>query len=248
MPIKEIAPRLIEFHRLMRELAAESARLEGVPEEMRAVHDEYSAARAEIDALAAGAEEAARERRAREGAVAESQEKLKHFQQQVSRVRNQREYGALLTEIDTAKTALRGLEDGALDLLERTESTSRSLAERRDAFVELDARWSEAMAAWEAKKPAVAERVRELRGEADRLRAELPRNVVAQYERVAERYKGEALAPVARTDRAGGAVLWHCASCNYQVRAQVAVEIRNHGAVIQCEGCRRFLVAADAGA
>lgn len=246
--MNDLAPRLSEFHRLMREHAAETERLNGVPEDMRALHDEYTAARAEIDALVAGAEEAARERRAREGAVADSLEKVKKFQQQVSRVRNQREYGALLTEIDTAKTTLRGLEDGALEILERAESTTRTLAERREAFADLEARYAAALAAWEAKKPSVAERVRALKSEADRIRAELPRNIVAQYERVSERYRGDALAPIARTERAGGTVLWHCASCNYQVRAQVAVEIRTRGAIVQCEGCRRFLVAADSGA
>jgi predicted nucleic acid-binding Zn-ribbon protein len=246
--MNDLAPRLAEFHRLMRELAAETERLNGVPEDMRALHDEYTAARAEIDALVAGAEDAARERRAREGAVADSQEKLKHFQQQVSRVRNQREYGALLTEIDTAKTSLRGLEDGALDILERAETTTRTLAERRESFAGLEERYAAAMAAWEAKKPSVAERVRALQADADRVRAELPRNIVAQYARVSERYKGEALTPIARTERAGGTILWHCASCNYQVRAQVAVEIRTHGVIVQCEGCRRFLVGADPGA
>jgi predicted nucleic acid-binding Zn-ribbon protein len=69
--------------------------------------------------------------------------------------------------------------------------------------------------------------------------------VVANYGRLAERYRGEALAPLARVERAGGSVIWACSACNFQVRPQVALEIRTHSAVTQCDGCRRYLYAAD---
>jgi len=248
MNTPHIAPRLAEYHRLSCELVRESARLAGVPEEMRAVHEEYTAARAEIDSLAAQAEGALRERVAREGEVADAQEKLRKFQAQVSRVRNQREYGALLAEIDGAKSALRALEDGVLELLERAEAAQRELGERRAAFGDIEARHGAALAAWEARKPEVAARVAELEAAAAALRAELPKPVVSQYARLAERYHGEAVARLARAERAGGAVIWHCAACNYHVRPQAALEIRSRGMLAQCDGCRRFLVADDADA
>ena len=53
------------------------------------------------------------------------------------------------------------------------------------------------------------------------------------------------MALVQSVERAGGATIWHCSSCNYQVRPQVAVEIRTHGAIVQCDGCRRFLHFQD---
>jgi predicted nucleic acid-binding Zn-ribbon protein len=245
MNTPHLAPRLAEYHRLARELAQESARLHGVPEEMRALHDEHAAARAALDELAARADGALRERVAREGEVADAQERLRKFQQQVSRVRNQREYGALLGEIDGAKAALRGLEDGVLELLERAEAAKRELAERESAFGELAERHAAGLAAWEAKKPAVAARVAELEAAVAALRAELPKGIVSQYGRLAERYQGEALATLARTERAGGTVLWHCSACNYHVRPQAALEIRSRGVLSQCDGCRRFLVADE---
>ncbi|MCM2269592.1 MAG: hypothetical protein NDJ75_05780 [Thermoanaerobaculia bacterium] len=248
MNTPHLAPRLAEYHRLACELAQESARLSGVPEEMRALHDEYVAARATLDQLAEQAESALRERVAREGEVADAQERLRKFQQQVSRVRNQREYGALLGEIDGAKSAVRGLEDGVLELLERAEAAKRELEERQVAFAELAERHAAALAAWEAKKPTVAARVAELEAAAGALRAELPKGVVSQYARLSERYRGEAIARLARTERAGGVVLWHCSSCNYHVRPQAALEIRSRGMLAQCDGCRRFLVPDDSEA
>jgi len=248
MNTPHLAPRLAEYHRRVRELAQESARLTGVPEEMRALHDEHAAERAALDQLAELAESAVRERVSREGQVAEAQERLRKFQQQVSRVRNQREYGALLGEIDGAKVALRGLEDGVLELLERAEAAKRELEAREAAFAALAERYAAALAEWEARKPAVAARVAELETAVAALRAELPKGVVSQYARLAERYQGEAIAVLARTERAGGTVLWHCSSCNYHARPQAALEIRSRGVLAQCDGCRRFLVADIGGA
>lgn len=248
MNTPHLAPRLAEYHRLARELARESARLAGVPEEMRALHDEHVAARAALDELAELADAALRERVGREGEVADAQEKLRKYQQQVSRVRNQREYGALLGEIDGAKAALRALEDSVLELLERAEAAKSELAERQSGFAELDARYAEALAEWEAKKPEVAARVAELEAAVAAVRAELPKAVVSQYARLADRYLGEALATLAQVERAGGAVIWHCSACNYHVRPQAALEIRSRGVLSQCDGCRRFLVADAADA
>jgi predicted nucleic acid-binding Zn-ribbon protein len=238
-----IAPRLTLYHRLMRELAVETERLEGVPEEMRAVHDEFTEAQAAIEQLRRGAEEAGHERRTREAAVADAQEKLRKYQQQVSLVRNQREYGALLSEIDGAKTALRTLEEGALEAIDRAERLTRELQERRSGIGDLESRYQAALADWETKKPAVAARVRDLKADVEQARKQLPPGMPAQYDRIAARYRGDVLTTVRRAERPNGAVLWHCATCNYKTRSQLAVEILTRGAVVQCDGCKRFLLA-----
>jgi predicted nucleic acid-binding Zn-ribbon protein len=243
--MKDLARHLATYHRLAHELARARARLAGVPEEMQALHDEHVAAQAELDSLAATAEEARQQRAVREGAVTAAQDQLQKFQQQVPRVRNQREYGALLTEIDHAKSNLRALEEAVLEVLETAESATRALEERRGDFADLASRYAAALAEWEARKPEVAARADDLEREAAAVRGELPRAVVAQYERLAERYRGEALADVLSVERAGGSVIWHCGSCNYQVRPQVVLEIRTRGAIVQCDGCRRFLHVSE---
>ena len=78
--------RLLDFHRLSRDLAAARELLGGVPDDMRALHDEFTAERAALDALEGAALEAKKKRIAAEGAVADAQERLRKFQQQVSRV------------------------------------------------------------------------------------------------------------------------------------------------------------------
>jgi predicted nucleic acid-binding Zn-ribbon protein len=237
---------LIRLCQSMQLLAADTALLAGVPDEMRALHEEFTRESAALEKLEQDAESAALERRKADAAIADAQEKQKHFQQQVGRVRNQREYGALLTEIDNAKQNAKALEEGALSALERSEELVKELAARRQAFGELEGRYQEAMARWEAEKPEVARRAAERQADVKALEEGLPRPVLAHLKRIFERYRGEALSLLKRAERTGAAAIWHCGSCNYQIRAQVAVEIRTRGAIVQCEGCKRFLRPEDA--
>ena len=233
---------LIDLARSMQALAADTALLAGVPDDMRALHEEYVEAQAAIDRLVDDVESATLERRKAESAIADAQEKLKHFQQQVGQVRNQREYGALLTEIDTAKGQSKSLEDAALEALERADQIGKELEERRAAFVELEQRHNEALARWEAEKPEVAARAAGHETDVERLRAGISRPVLGHLKRIFERYHGEVFSVLGRVERPGNLLaIWHCSTCNYQIRPQVAVEIRNKGSIVQCEGCQRFL-------
>ena len=90
-------------------------------------------------------------------------QKVRHFQEQIGLVRNQREYGALLQEIDTAKAKIRELEEQVLEAMERQENTVEEKAAKESGFQELDERYAAELDKWEAEKPEVARRAEELR-------------------------------------------------------------------------------------
>jgi predicted nucleic acid-binding Zn-ribbon protein len=233
---------IVELQRSLIELGAAEQRLHGIPDWMRELHEEHAARKAEIESLEEAAAAASRDRRAAESAVADAQEKLKKYQQQINRVSTQREYGALLHEIDTVKSEISGFEEQAFSSLERHEQAQRELAGKRESFKELDERYAAELGRWEGEKPEVARQVEALRGQILALKERLPRQVVAQFERILERNPGRALAPVRLIEGPRkGPREWHCGLCNYRVRPQVVVEIRNGDGLVQCDSCKRIL-------
>lgn len=240
---------IVELQKALDEHGAARALLDGIPDWMQELHAEHSAEKAEIDALDAAATEAAAEQRAANAEVETLQEKLKTYQAQISQVRNQREYGALLHEIDAAKEQIRILEEQALQALERQESAKSALAERREAFTDLDQRYAVELEKWEAEKPTVAAEVERLEGRIATLREKLPRNILDLFMRILARYDGVALAPVLTVDPVGkGPQISHCGVCNYRVRPQAVVEIMNHGKIVPCDSCKRILYLEEASA
>jgi predicted nucleic acid-binding Zn-ribbon protein len=233
---------ILELQAALVELREAERRLHGIPDWMRELHEEHTARRGEIEALEETAEEAARQRRVAEAAVQDAQEKLKKYQQQINKVSNQREYGAILQEIDTVKGQITTSEEQAFAALDQHEKADKELATLRESFRETEERYATELARWEGEKPGVARQVEALQARIGDLKQRLPRPVVSQFERILLRYPNGAIAPVRPLERPGQKQReWHCAACNYRVRPQVVVEIRNGSGMIQCDSCKRIL-------
>jgi predicted nucleic acid-binding Zn-ribbon protein len=233
---------IVELQDTLTRLTAARARISGIPEWMQELHAEHAAEREAIEALEASAEQAAHERREAEASIADAQEKLQRYQQQINAVTTTREYGALLQEIDHVKAQIRTGEEQGLAALERQDDARRAAVEKRHAFRDLDERYATELRRWEAEKPAVASEIGALETRVAELRAQVPRPYLSLFERLLERMGGTALAPVRRLETAAkGVQVWHCAACHYRVRPQAVVEIRNRGSLVQCESCKRIL-------
>jgi predicted nucleic acid-binding Zn-ribbon protein len=235
---------IVELQSAITQLKEAEHRLSGVPDWMRELHEEHSTRKREIDALQEASDEAAKERRTAEASTEDAQEKLKKYQQQINRVSTQREYGALLQEIDTVKQQITASEGQAFSSLERAEKAQQDLAAKRESFRELDERYATELARWEGEKPGVTRQIADLKKRIAELRAQLPRQVVSIFERILDRYpNGGALASVRPIERPPGKTQreWACSACNYRIRPQSLVEIRNSGGIVQCDSCKRIL-------
>jgi predicted nucleic acid-binding Zn-ribbon protein len=233
---------ILELQTALTQLQEADQRLHGIPDWMRELHEEHTVQRTAIERLEETAAEAARQRRAAEAAVQDAQEKLKKYQQQINKVSTQREYGAILQEIDTVKGQITASEEAAFSALDQHEKADKELAALRESFRATEERYAEEMARWEAEKPGVARQVEALKGQVAEIKKGLPRGLVAQFERILDRYPGGATAPVRPIERPGQKQReWHCSACNYRVRPQVVVEIRNGDTLVQCDSCKRIL-------
>ena len=236
---------IVALHKTKIELVAAEARLGGIPEWMQELHEEHSSRQGEIDAVAAQRDEAERERRAEEAALADAQERAQRYQSQISQVSTQREYTALLKEIDTVKDQIGEHEKKILEAIDQYEQTEKELAELREQFRDLDERYQAELAKWEDEKPAVVQRIEELTRQVEEIRVQLPRPALTIFDRLYERLGSQTLARVVKVQLRGTNAMWHCEACSFSVRPQVVVEIRNDGALTQCDSCKRILYLED---
>lgn len=233
---------ILELQAALSGLREAEQRLNGIPDWMRELHEEHERRKSEIETTEASAEEAAKLRRAAETTVQDAQEKLKKYQQQINQVSTQREYGALLQEIDTVKGQITSQEEQAFSSMERHEQAQKDLEALRASFQDIKDRYAAEMTRWEAEKPGIARQVEGFQARIAELKTALPRPLVSQFERILDRYPSGAVAGVRLIDRPGQKQReWHCSACNYRVRPQVVVEIRNGDELVQCESCKRIL-------
>lgn len=231
---------IVRLQETLTELEAARQRLDSIPDWMSELHEEHSTRLSEIEAEEEKREEAERAQREAEAAVADAREKLHKYQEQISQVTTQREYGALLKEIDTVKTEIREGEEAEVQALADAEEAEEQVEKMRAEFEDLDQRYQAELSKWEEEKPGVESSAAELEERAEELREEIPRNLLSLFQRLRERTGGEAVARVERLALPNGSHMWHCEACNYNVRPQILVEIQN-GQIHHCDSCKRIL-------
>lgn len=237
---------VVELQQAQDELGEARRLLDGIPSWMEELHAEHSERKAVIDGHEGEAEAAASERRSAEAEIDDLKERVKHFQGQISLVTSQREYGALLQEIDTAKRQIDDLEEAALTALATQEEIQETLVGEREAFQDLDQRYSDALKKWEAEKPDVAQQAETLAGRIEVLEQHVGPGTLAHFRRILDYYDGNAIAAVKQITRGKGPKMWHCGVCNYRVRPQAVVGIQTRNAIETCDSCKRILYIAEA--
>ena len=178
-------------------------------------------------------------RRAIEKEVAVHQGRLSKYRDQAMAVKTNQEYHAIQHEMAHAQGEIKKHEDAILErMLEADELTATIKAAEADLAAQ-----QKAIDAERAKmKTEDAERHRALEKlVADRaaLIAQIDKQVLATYERVATNRHGIAVA-----DAHDGI----CSVCHVRLRPQVANIVRRNDSIVQCDSCQRILYAQLPGA
>jgi uncharacterized protein len=159
------------------------------------------------------------------------QARLSKFKDQLMEVKTNKEYTAMLKEIEAAQTEVRRLEDR---ILERMLEHDDLVATQKAA----EARLAADKAVIAAERKQIEEETTRLERELEdstaaraRVVVEIAPRVLATYETVREK-RGTAVAEVK-----GG----YCSACHVRLRPQAANELRRNEIIFQCESCKRIL-------
>ena len=227
--------RLIRLQQL--ETAADEARrkIADHPARTQALDAGLQAARDLVGGIKARLAAAAEKRRAEEKEVAGVQTRLAKYKDQLLEVKTNREYTAMLHEIEAAQNDIRAREDRILEIMMESDELNAGI---KTSEAELKA----------AEKDVAAERavldteMAELQTEIDRTTAEreklvadIDRHVLSIFETTAKGRKGVAVA-----EAKDGL----CTICHVRLRPQVFNEVRKNESIIQCDSCRRILYFA----
>ena len=163
-------------------------------------------------------------------------EKLRTQQQTA---KNNKEYQAFLMEINTAKVDRGKVEDEAVKVMEGVE---KGQAELSGLASQLEAERGKLTAV----KAQLSDTLAKLQAEVDTFKpareqaaAALPQKVREAFDRMADRYDGEAMAKLTRPDRRREE--YSCDACNMELAIDVYNKLHNRDEIVVCPSCRRIL-------
>lgn len=227
--------RLIRLQQL--ETTADEARrrIADYPERTRVLDARLQAARDRFADVKSRLTAAQDRRRREEKDVATVQTRLARYKDQLLEVKTNREYTAMLHEIETAQNDIKTREDRILEIMLESDELGAT-AKTCEAELKI------AEKAIAAERAALDTEIAGLRTEIDRtaaarekLATEIDRRVLGTFEHVAKNRKGVAVAEAKNG---------HCTICHVRLRPQVFNEIRRNESIIQCDSCQRILYFA----
>ena len=163
-------------------------------------------------------------------------EKLRTQQQQA---KNNKEYQAFLVEINTGKVDRNKVEEEAIKVLEGIEKMQAELKE-------LQAQLQGEQAKAATMKSQITEQTAGLQAEIDAIKPEreaasqaVPRQAREAFDRLADRFDGEAMSPLIKPDKRREE--YSCSACMMDLVRDVYNKLHTRDELVFCPSCRRIL-------
>lgn len=232
MDAKGQLERLLRIQELAIQIRDSRAIVEGAPGRVEQIEQQFRERNAEYVAVQDQNDELELDQRTRSGELKTLEELRDKYKASLMEVKNQREYSAMLKEIDTVKAEISAHEEAILKDMEAIETLKGELEthaehikqERKQVEIDRDEVNTAAETARGKIESLVAER--------GTIESELPTPLRSRIALLETSRQGVFL-----TKADNGT----CLSCFVRVRPQAFQEVRTCTAVHTCSNCRRFL-------
>jgi hypothetical protein len=230
--LKEQLDLLWELQKIDLELKNIKDSQEGYPREIKRLDEKEKIEKEKIQKDKEKIESLEKERRRKEGQLSLEQEKIKKTEGRMFEVKTNKEYQALLTEIETLKGANSREEEEILQLLDELDELKKSLQKREKEI-------GTTLAKIEGDKKTLQERMARdqeiLKRQVERREAvtrRLPSTLHKLYNTLKEKRKGVGVVSVKQET---------CQGCFVHVPPQMFIEVQKNITLIRCPNCNRIL-------
>jgi len=228
---------LIRLQKIDGAIRARQEEKKKLPELLAALERKSDANKAELDNVREALETAQKSKRDRDRTLEEGAQKVEKLKSRTPDIKTNKEYTALLKEIETVEQENKTIEDDILKLMEKIDAAT---AEIKNA----EGRSAQEAAAIDAERKQLEENMAKLEGElaadvrardeiASRIDAALlakyQKRYVAQGGRVVVEVRGES-----------------CSGCFMSIPPQIFVNVKKNAEIITCPNCQRILYFKEA--
>jgi uncharacterized protein len=223
--------KLIALQQAEVELRRVKGQLADVPRVRAELDARLASERGRLEAARAALVDSQKARKQHEGALQDLEAKRSKYKGQLMEVKTNKEYTAMLHEIEGVEREIRDREDHVLAEMERAESLAGEVKAEEGLFKALEEKARSEGLALQSRESALEEERKRLQAARDATAATVPEDAMALFQRVA-RLRGVAVAE-ARDDM--------CQLCHVKLRPQLYVDLKRNESLVPCAHCGRIL-------
>jgi len=230
---------LVKLHLVDQQLRGLESRVTGARRHAKAQHNQLEKLKTDREQLAAQLKQAEASAANLEMEITATDERIEKLRQQMNSVKTNKEYSAMLVEVNTLKADRGKVEDRALELMGEVESLRTQLAELDASIAEQQRVAEMADAELNERHSEVADRLEELKAERAEAARELPGEALVIFDRLADTTDGEPMAPIIEQDRRR--LEYVCGGCYMQVPVEKVNLLLAKNEMVRCPSCTRIL-------
>jgi predicted nucleic acid-binding Zn-ribbon protein len=167
-------------------------------------------------------------------------ERLEKLRNDLNNSVTNKQYTAVLTEMNTVKLQRKEVESTVLELMEQVETIEAEVGEVETQITERIKVREIATTQLDERKTEIGDRLAELEREREAAAAEIPEAERRLFNKLADDYDGEAMAKVEEVSRRHRE--YACGACSLQIPFErVATLTSNANTLVSCASCHRIL-------
>jgi len=205
---------------------------EETPRRVSEIEKEFEHFEADYLARKAEHELALKNRKSLEQTIADLENKIARSKSRMSEVKTNKEYQAILKEIEDIKKDIASKEDSALELMEKIEALGRQVKDLEKDLAAQRRKLEENRQKLESESAQLKERLDYLEGLQQKVREKLEPELVKRSDFLFKKQAGIAVAAVENGV---------CQVCHLNIPPQKFIELQRDDAILQCPHCHRFL-------
>lgn len=177
-------------------------------------------------------EELRKQRREKEREIEEERDKVEKAKSKLMSIKTNKEYYAMLKEIEGTRRTNTAREDELLSLLSKYEESEKRLAERKAELDEVTGKYRERMTEVEARMGSFDEDIGKILDRKRQVASMLDASLVRRFEVIFERREG--LAIIAARN-------YSCTGCHMNISPQLFNMLQREDKILTCPNCNRIL-------
>jgi len=223
--------RLIRLQRAESELRRVETELQEIPRQKAEIDDALGRERGRLDASREALGQCQKARRQHEADLQDLESKRSRYKGQLMEVKTNKEYTAMLHEIEGVERDIRTREDQILEEMERSEALAVEVKTEEEVFKSAEGRTREGSRTLDERARSLEEERGRFAQERDAIAATISEDALELFHRVA-RLRGVGVAE---------AKDGMCQVCHVKLRLQMYAELKHNEEIQQCPACNRIL-------
>jgi predicted nucleic acid-binding Zn-ribbon protein len=223
---------LIKLQQLDIDIRNTSVLLEDIPRQIKEIEQESKNSLQIVQDAKDHLTENQKRRRDLESELQDTKENIARFKRQLNEVKTNKEYTALLKEIDDTTARIDSLEEQIITEMLSADDIEKDIKEASKKAEEIQVELAKKKEKILQEKNKAEENLNALEKEKEELLPNIPSDQMKQYKQISRKKNGIVLSPV--TDE-------FCTMCHMRVRPQMVNELIAGREIITCENCGRIL-------